>query len=324
MKNAKNNNNIEVPLETYHPRMSFEVLHHSENYKKILYLINENKLHHALLLCGNKGVGKATFAYKIAEMLLDNTEKSIKLIKACSHPNLLVIEPDFDAVKNEYKNVITIDKIRTINLFFNHTSFDYKNKVIIIDSIDLLNINSINAILKALEEPPKNTFFLITCNNVHKLLDTIKSRCLLIKFDNLNNEVLEKIIKNNLKINISNIGLNYLEYLDGTLSNLNWILNNKNKNIINDIEDLFINNKIDNLIELKNRWGNIDEYSFFIIVNIIKKKLLSLYKNNNNFKIFAIIDYITSIENKIFTINLDVYSILLIICLSIYDTLILE
>jgi hypothetical protein len=135
---------------------------------------------------------------------------------------------------------------------------------------------------------------------------------------------LEKIIKNNLKINISNIGLNYLEYLDGTLSNLNWILNNKNKNIINDIEDLFINNKIDNLIELKNRWGNIDEYSFFIIVNIIKKKLLSLYKNNNNFKIFAIIDYITSIENKIFTINLDVYSILLIICLSIYDTLILE
>jgi DNA polymerase-3 subunit delta' len=253
-----------------------------------------------------------------------NTEKSIKLIKACSHPNLLVIEPDFDAVKNEYKNVITIDKIRTINLFFNHTSFDYKNKVIIIDSIDLLNTNSINAILKALEEPPKNTFFLITCNNVHKLLDTIKSRCLLIKFDNLNNEVLEKIIKNNLKINISNIGLNYLEYLDGTLSNLNWILNNKNKNIINDIEDLFINNKIDNLIELKNRWGNIDEYSFFIIVNIIKKKLLSLYKNNNNFKIFAIIDYITSIENKIFTINLDVYSILLIICLSIYDTLILE
>jgi DNA polymerase-3 subunit delta' len=235
-----------------------------------------------------------------------------------------VIEPDFDAVKNEYKNVITIDKIRTINLFFNHTSFDYKNKVIIIDSIDLLNTNSINAILKALEEPPKNTFFLITCNNVHKLLDTIKSRCLLIKFDNLNNEVLEKIIKNNLKINISNIGLNYLEYLDGTLSNLNWILNNKNKNIINDIEDLFINNKIDNLIELKNRWGNIDEYSFFIIVNIIKKKLLSLYKNNNNFKIFAIIDYITSIENKIFTINLDVYSILLIICLSIYDTLILE
>ena len=118
--------------------------------------------------------------------------------------------------------------------------------------------------------------------------------------------------------------MNYLEYLDGTLSNLNWILNNKNKNIINDIEDLFINNKIDNLIELKNRWGNIDEYSFFIIVNIIKKKLLSLYKNNNNFKIFAIIDYITSIENKIFTINLDVYSILLIICLSIYDILILE
>ena len=45
MKNAKNNN-IEVLLETYHPRMSFEVLHHSENYKKILYLINENKLHH--------------------------------------------------------------------------------------------------------------------------------------------------------------------------------------------------------------------------------------------------------------------------------------
>jgi DNA polymerase III subunit delta' len=186
---------------------------HEESEKIFLDAFISGKLHHAWILHGIEGIGKATLAYKIARFLisgigegggmLNETPTSIDLSdihetfrvnssQAC--PDLLVVEREFDEKKGKYKKEITVDNIRKINEFMHKTSSDGNYRVIIVDGADKMNRNSQNAILKVLEEPPAKTIILLTANNIGAFLPTIKSRCRSLKLNPLSSENISELL----------------------------------------------------------------------------------------------------------------------------------
>ena len=153
---------------------------------EFIRLYEKNKLPDKILLSGDEGLGKSTLAYHIVNFMLSRNEKlnydhnkfqispenrSYKLIVNGSHPNFTLID-----TINEKKN-IDISQIRDLISNLNKSSFNNKERFVIIDNIENLNLNSINALLKILEEPPTNTFFILINNN-RFILPTLKSRCI--------------------------------------------------------------------------------------------------------------------------------------------------
>ena len=165
-------------------------------FQDFINLFNKNKLPNKILLSGYKGIGKSTLAYHLINYVLSKDEdysydfknnkinsdnKSYKLIQNGSHPNFILID-----IMNEKKN-IDIAQIRNMITNLNKSSFNSKPRFILIDNIEFLNLNSINALLKILEEPPINCFFVLVNNN-RKIIPTLKSRCLNFKIDLTNEE----------------------------------------------------------------------------------------------------------------------------------------
>ena len=195
------------------PRANAYLIGHKEAEDAFLNAWKSNKLHNSWLLCGEKGIGKATLAYKMARFLLsademkketyqniDVSDKSqvFQQIADCACYNLKSIERDYteedkkkiikaikageplsdEGLQNLKKSaVIKIDEVRTINEFMFKTSYDDRWKIVIIDSVDDMNINSANALLKILEEPPTKSMLILISHNPNSLLATIKSRC---------------------------------------------------------------------------------------------------------------------------------------------------
>lgn len=152
------------------------------------------RLHHAWLLCGPQGVGKATFAFRCARFLMGKDRDSAngplgmsgedadgRLISARTHPDLLVLEREA-ATNGQLRKNIVVDAVREIGEFFSKAPSRSPYRVCIVDSVDDLNINSANALLKILEEPPhKGVLFLIS-HSPGRLLATIRSRCRRLTF----------------------------------------------------------------------------------------------------------------------------------------------
>ena len=165
-------------------------------FQDFINLFNKNKLPNKILLSGYKGIGKSTLAYHLINYVLSKDEdysydfnnnkinsdnKSYKLIQNSSHPNFTLID-----IMSEKKN-IDIAQIRNMITNLNKSSFNSKPRFILIDNIEFFNLNSINALLKILEEPPINCFFVLVNNN-RKIIPTLKSRCLNFKIDLTNEE----------------------------------------------------------------------------------------------------------------------------------------
>ena len=159
--------------------------HHSE-FSNFIDLYKDKKLPNKILLSGEKGIGKSTLAYHIINHILSSDEefsydennfkinldnKTFKLIINKSNPNFISID-----INNDKKS-IDINQIRNLILTLNKSSFNTKPRLVLIDNIELLNINSVNALLKILEEPNDNIYFILINNN-KKILPTLKSRCL--------------------------------------------------------------------------------------------------------------------------------------------------
>jgi DNA polymerase-3 subunit delta' len=137
----------------------------------LLSSYQNQKLHHAILLCGKKGIGKSSFAIEFAEEILES--------ELPSHPDLFIVKKDDD------KREINVDKVRKISDFVNQTSAISPNKFIIIDSACELNKSASNALLKILEEPRPNNFLILISHNLNKVLPTIRSRCQIVKIPDL-------------------------------------------------------------------------------------------------------------------------------------------
>ena len=160
-------------------------------FNSFIKLYEKKDLPNSILLSGPKGLGKSTFAYHIINYLLSNNEErkystkdffinetnlSYKLLNTNTHPNFFLIE------NNLFEKDIKIEQVRSLLRFLNKSTYTRNLKIIMIDNAENLNLNSSNAILKAIEEPQNNTFFFIIHNSASKILDTIKSRCTEFKF----------------------------------------------------------------------------------------------------------------------------------------------
>jgi DNA polymerase-3 subunit delta' len=193
-------------LEPLNQTNLFELNHYFDELKK-LYL--EKKLPNKILLSGEKGIGKCTMSYHLINYILSFEEnysydfnnykinlenKSFKLVLNKSNPNFHLID-----VAEDRKN-IDINQIRNLIFNLNKSSFNSNPRFVLIDNIELLNNNSVNALLKILEEPNDNINFILINNN-KKILPTLTSRCLNFKISITYDQSI-KIVNDILNLNI--------------------------------------------------------------------------------------------------------------------------
>ena len=177
-----------VSNEDGHPRLS-ELLGH-ENVVASIGAPDATRRHHGYLLTGDKGIGKATAAYRIAERLL--SPDTAHLVRAGTHPDLLTIEAD---TAGKATTSISVDQIRMIVPFLSHTPSFGASRVVIIDALDEMNLNGANAMLKTLEEPPAHAFILVINHGSRPVLPTIRSRVQVVSFKPLSPPDCTAIIK---------------------------------------------------------------------------------------------------------------------------------
>jgi len=149
-------------------------------------------MHHAWLLGGPKGIGKATLAFRFARHVLANPEphtapaaglaipaehRVTRQIAAGAHPNLLVLRRPYDDAAKRFKTELTVGEVRRLQRFFGSTAGEPGWRICIIDPADDLNISAENALLKMLEEPPERGLFLLVAHRPGRLLPTTHSRC---------------------------------------------------------------------------------------------------------------------------------------------------
>ena len=157
----------------------------AEYWQRIDQLIADNKLPHALLLAGHKGVGKRAFAEHLAKRLLCNNPrgsepcgqcKTCELIQHETHPDLLHLSPE------EAGKVIKVDQVRETIDRLHGTAQQGGYRVLIIDPAEEMNISAANALLKTLEEPGNNTLILLIAHQLGQVMPTIRSRCQRVEF----------------------------------------------------------------------------------------------------------------------------------------------
>ena len=238
-------------------------------------LFINNKLPTKIILSGQKGIGKCTLAYHLINFVLskdevnsydtnnfsiNNENKSFKLVLNNSHPNFNLIDVLTD------KKQIDLTQIKLLIKNLSKSTFTTGPRIILIDNIELLNRNSINALLKTLEEPNDNTFFILIHNN-KKVLPTLTSRCLNFKISLTNKNsisIFESLIGTEINQKVNNDLIDYY-FTPGNLFNL-LLWAQKNKIDLKNIElreflsiildkdlikkDLFLNYIIYNFIEL--------------------------------------------------------------------------
>lgn len=190
-----------------HPRDRFDLIPDPAAETAFLDAWERGRLHHAWLLCGVEGTGKATFAYRAARRLLGAAADPAsgplgarrdhpvsRLISAQSHPDLLVLERLVEGGKT--KKSISVDQSRELPEFFSKSPSQAQYRVAIIDAADDLNINAANALLKVLEEPPERGVLFLVTHAPGRLLATIRSRCRRLSFPIWTPDRLETLVRN--------------------------------------------------------------------------------------------------------------------------------
>ena len=170
------------------------------------------RLHHAWLLTGPQGVGKATFAYRAARRLLgaapdpahgalasDPQHPVSRQVAARSHPDLLVLERE--GPDGKPRRIIPVDEARRLAEFFSKSPAAAPHRVAIVDAADDLNVNAANAILKTLEEPPPRGVLLMVSHAPGRLLPTIRSRCRRLAFQPLGVEAAADFVRARTDVN---------------------------------------------------------------------------------------------------------------------------
>ena len=177
-----------------HPRERYTLTGHDWAERQFLDAYRSGKLHHAWILGGPKGIGKATLAYRAARFVLrhphpaavpadtpdltvDPADPVARRIASLGHADLLVLRRPWDHKTKQLKTVLSVDEVRRASVFFSRTAGEGGWRVCIVDAADEMNVNAANALLKILEEPPARCLFLLVTHVPGRLLPTIRSRC---------------------------------------------------------------------------------------------------------------------------------------------------
>jgi DNA polymerase-3 subunit delta' len=174
--------------KTPHPRETYSLIGHDAQEAMLAEALASGRMHHAWLITGPKGLGKATLAYRLARMALGarhegrrpldvNSEDEIaRRVAALSHPDLFILRRGYNE-RGRPRREIAVDDARELGQFFSLAPSLGGMRVAVIDAVDDLNRNAANAILKTLEEPPARSVLLLVCHAPGAALATIRSRC---------------------------------------------------------------------------------------------------------------------------------------------------
>lgn len=183
-----------------HPRTREGLIGHAEAERAFLDAYSSGRMHHAWLLTGPRGIGKATLAYRFARFLLSRGSDDagaglfgappppeslaippdslvFRRVAAGGHGDLKGVEREADEKTGKLKSVISVVEVRSVGHFLHMTASEGGWRVVVIDSADDMNPNAANALLKVLEEPPARAMILLVSHNPGRLLATIRSRC---------------------------------------------------------------------------------------------------------------------------------------------------
>ena len=280
----------------------------SESFQFLKKLYIKKKFPKVLMLSGKKGCGKSTLLNHLMFYIFDSnnyneTDNELNL-KSFFHkqfidnifPNIIYLSG------TDFKNT-KIEDIRNLKKKIFQTSIMNKPRFIIFDDVELFNNNSLNALLKIIEEPSKNNFFLLINNKSKPLLETIKSRCLDIKIilkEQSRLDIIEALVKKFSIISVLNpktskltpgqyIKFNYIyedkkiSLEDDFLKNLGTLLNlyKKDKDITFIDMIFFLTDNYFNMLRLENSVSNVKiiEYKIFVFENINKFFLYNLNQN---------------------------------------------
>ena len=252
--------------------MSFERIIGNDKVKQFLNnAINENHILHSYLFSGIEGIGKKLFAIEFAKKILcieqnDEQENCLSCLKfkSSNHPDFMILEPE--------NNVIKIEQIRNMQEKISEKPVVSKKKVYIIVDSDCMTKEAQNCLLKTLEEPPEYATIILTTANESKLLNTIKSRCIKVKFNGLlENEINQYLKQNEIVVNEEN----YIKISQGSIGKLldikededvykqvNIVLENIDKNTLIDIL-----NKAEILYSQKDKIQEILDYINIYLYN---------------------------------------------------------
>ena len=168
------------------------------------------RLHHAWLLAGPKGVGKASFAAAAARRVLAEAagppfdlpgietppdHPMVKLIDAGSHPDMRWLERQVNQKTGNLNRDISIDQVRALGEFMGMSAAMSDWRVAVVDSMDEMAGPGANALLKMLEEPPSNTLFFLISHAPGRLLPTIRSRCRRLEFKALDDDAMASVLE---------------------------------------------------------------------------------------------------------------------------------
>jgi DNA polymerase III subunit delta' len=185
---------VEAEISAPHPRETATLFGHREAETALLNAYKSGRIPHAWLIGGAQGIGKATLAYRMARFVLtyrdplsDHVQRADTLrvdpndavarhIASGAHGSLLTLERTLND-KGVMRTVITVDETRETISFFGSTAAVEGWRVCIVDTVDELNPNAANALLKILEEPPQQSLFLLISHAPARVLPTIQSRC---------------------------------------------------------------------------------------------------------------------------------------------------
>ena len=298
------------------PSNNSTLIGYSETFLNLKNLYDKNLLPNKIILSGNSGIGKSTFAYHLANYIFSKREdnkydinenlifqknRSYNLILNNSHPNFFLISNDDD------KKNIQISKIREMISFTNKSSFNGDSKIILIDNVEFLNINSINALLKVIEEPNDKIFFFLIHNSKTKILDTLNSRCIKFNFYLKNEDklkIINKISNSDFYNDLNNDFKNNYNSPGDIISLYNFFKNNNIdlKVSIDDFLKLIIEKKL-----YKKDLFIKDKLSFFIELYFNKK--LIYFKSKD--KIYNLYKYFLVKIHECNKYNLDIENILI-------------
>jgi DNA polymerase-3 subunit delta' len=204
------------PLE---PRLTTDLIGHDAAEKQFLDAWNSGRLAHAWLIAGPRGIGKATLAYRIARFVLSggggdagglfgdggpeslavsSDHPAVRRIAANGHPDLRVLERGWSSDGKKRQSEIPVDAVRTVGGFLALTPAEGGWRVVIIDAADELNRSGANAILKLLEEPPRNALILMISHSPDRLLPTIRSRCRRLMLRPLAEDIVVNLLRRRL------------------------------------------------------------------------------------------------------------------------------
>lgn len=171
------------------PRANPDLLSQEAAEAVLLDALRGGRLHHAWLLLGPSGIGKATLAYRFARRLLAGPPPPgaglalppqhpvFRRVAAGSHADLLTVERSWDEKRKKLRGEVVVGDVRELGVFLRRTPAEGGWRVVVVDGAEDLNRNAANALLKLLEEPPSRALLLLVCAAAGTLPATIRSRC---------------------------------------------------------------------------------------------------------------------------------------------------